>query len=564
MQSALPVFLWDGLPIRPARPRSDRCSQHCRYSFGADCQSVLLGRGVIDAVSIVGIPLGRIANPSYDQRGCVLAKLVEGEAWVVWGVCPSVAINLNLRLLSIPMLLVRNEHFRLLSIQKSLLRSESVAKNRLAKLKRRLTMRIAKNWFHSVLMGSSLVAGLQSWAMAEEDFVEDLPAIVSAKSLRNDSAVMKSSETSNSRAEADDSVALASFTQGGSFDPYQGYSSDSSGHSPFHLASHHDGSSMMMDSGASTCCQPSQCCVPCCEPWWAHRNSGFGEVLYLWPGNSDLIYAVEQTDTTNTASPTGPLGITNVDEAVGFRVGFSKRRDMCTSLFGTFARWDNDTVDTLDATGTRVLNSRLIHPSTATVGSQSLQSSTYQLINFQTADAGIRRVYKTTNCSAINWMGGLRYGNLEQGLIGEQTIQTATGLTTVTTDIDFDGFGILGGLDGERRSKCHGGLVYGRILGSLLAGDWRADYQQVNQFGGGVIANQFEDFRVTPVLEAELGFGLVSKSGKIKLTAGYLFTNWFNTVSTRDYIRNVRSGNLEDMADVLTFSGLTSRIELRF
>ncbi|MFN9916494.1 MAG: Lpg1974 family pore-forming outer membrane protein, partial [Pirellulaceae bacterium] len=98
-------------------------------------------------------------------------------------------------------------------------------------------------------------------------------------------------------------------------------------------------------------------------------------------------------------------------------------------------------------------------------------------------------------------------------------MSVATGLTSVTTDIDFDGFGILAGLDGERRSKCCGGLLYGKVIGSLLAGDWRADYRQTNQFGGGVIANHFEDFRVTPTLDAELGFGWTSKGGRVAAAA---------------------------------------------
>jgi Legionella pneumophila major outer membrane protein precursor len=316
-------------------------------------------------------------------------------------------------------------------------------------------------------------------------------------------------------------------------------------------------------SSSNSCTSGKGCCEPCCEPWWAHSNSIFGESLYLWPGNSDLIYATEKTGTTSTDSPTGPLGITNVDESVGFRVGFSKRRTQCSSFFASYARWDGETTDSISTTN-RVLISNLIHPSTTTVGSQSLTSSADQSISFQLVDAGFRRILRTTNCSAINWSAGLRYGNLEQGLVGRQIIQTATGLTTVSTDIDFDGVGILLGADGERRSQCCGGLIYGKLLGSLLAGDWRADFRQTNQFGGGVIANHFEDFRVTPVFDAELGFGWVSRSGAIKLTAGYLFSNWFNAISTRDYLRNVRSGALEDMADVLTFSGLTSRLELKF
>lgn len=311
-----------------------------------------------------------------------------------------------------------------------------------------------------------------------------------------------------------------------------------------------------------SCCGAN--CGDCCTPWWAHRTGGFGEALYLSPGNSDLIYATEQTDTTPTASPTGPIGITNIDDHMGYRFGFSLARSNCSSFNVSYARWDGESTSVLRATGTNVLNSGVIHPSTATTGAASLEATARQLVNFQVADAMLRRVYRASGCGVLNWNAGLRYGNLEQGLSADQTVSVVTGLTNVTTDIDFDGFGIAGGLDGERRSSQSGFLVYGRAIGSLLAGDWKADYRQTNQFGGGVIANHYEDFRVTPVIDTELGLGWQSQSGCLRLTSGYLFSTWFNAVTTRDYVQSVRNSDLLNMDDNLTFSGLTSRVELRF
>ncbi len=250
----------------------------------------------------------------------------------------------------------------------------------------------------------------------------------------------------------------------------------------------------------------------------AHRTGGFGELLYLSPGNSDLIYANEQTGPVAAASPTGPLGISNIDEHVGFRVGFSLAKSHCSSLVGVYTRWDGNTLSTLDATGNNVLNSRVGHPSVDTTGAASLNATAIQSSSFQFADALIRRVYRSNDCGAINWNGGLRYGNLEQGLSVDQLISVATGTTNVTTDIDFNGFGIIGGLDGERHSATSGFLVYGRALGSLLAGNWQAEYRQTNQFGGGVIATQYEDYRVTPVVDTELGFGWQSAGGRVRVT----------------------------------------------
>ena len=322
----------------------------------------------------------------------------------------------------------------------------------------------------------------------------------------------------------------------------------------------HGGCDVACDSACDSPCAPKECCVP----WWAHRSGGFGELLYLSPGNSDLIYATEQTGPVQQASPTGPIGISNMDDHLGYRVGIALAHSNCSSLTGSYTRWDGDTTSLLQATGNNVLNSNVIHPSTATTGAASLEATATQRASFQFADLMLRRVYRSSDCGVLNWNAGLRYGNLQQGLSADQTVSVATGLTNVTTDIDFSGFGIIGGLDGARHSQHTGFLVYGRALGSLLAGNWQADYRQTNQFGGGVIANRYDDYRVTPVVDTELGFGWQSKGGCLKVTTGYLFSTWFNAVTNRDYIQSVRSGNMLNLDDNLTFSGLTLRTDLRF
>lgn len=317
------------------------------------------------------------------------------------------------------------------------------------------------------------------------------------------------------------------------------------------------------DTPCDTACD-SPCASQCCVPWWAHRSGGFGELLYLSPGNSDLIYAVEQTGPVPQASPTGPIGISNIDEHVGYRVGITLAHSNCSSLTGSYTRWDGATTSVLQATGNNVLNSNVIHPSTATTGAASLEATATQSSSFQFADVMLRRVYRSSDCGVINWNAGLRYGNLEQGLVADQTVSVATGLTNVTTDIDFNGFGIIGGLDGARHSTHTGFLVYGRALGSLLGGNWQADYRQTNQFGGGVIANRYDDYRVTPVVDTELGVGWQNCTGRLRITTGYLFSTWFNAVTTRDYIQSVRTGNMLNLDDNLTFSGLSLRTDLRF
>jgi len=321
--------------------------------------------------------------------------------------------------------------------------------------------------------------------------------------------------------------------------------------------------------GASACGNSIECCPPtlvCPTPWWGHRTGAFADILLLRPGSTDLIYAVEQTDPIGlaAASPTGPVGIANIDEEAGFRTGFALAASNCSSLVVSYAWWDGETLSTLTANAPNVLNSQVIHPSVDTTGAASLAASSMQGISFQTVDTTYRHLWKATEKTAINWLAGLRYGNLEQTSSTNQTVQVATGLTNVRTDIGFDGFGITGGADFERYS-CQSGLsIYGRSMLSLLAGDWQADYVQTNQFGGGVIANQISDYRVTPIIDTELGLGWTCMDGRLRVRGGFLLSAWLDAMTTRSYIDGVRTGQIQEIEEVLTFSGLTSGLEFRF
>ncbi|QEG43570.1 Lpg1974 family pore-forming outer membrane protein [Roseimaritima ulvae] len=302
----------------------------------------------------------------------------------------------------------------------------------------------------------------------------------------------------------------------------------------------------------------------CPDPWWAHRHSVYGEFLYLNAGSSDLVHAIEFTGPTAADSPTGPVGIINNDPEAGFRVGASLAASNCTSLNLGYTYWSGSEADTINAQGTNVLNSQILHPSLLTTGAASLQATAVHDIDFQLVDLNYRHLWKRTQNTAINWTAGVRYGNMEQSLIAQQTIQVATGLTTVTTDIDFDGFGIHGGLDMERYSCETGLFVYGKGMASLMAGEWNANYRQVNQFGGGVVANDYEDFHATPILEGELGMGWMNNGGHIRFQLGYMMSGWYEAVSTRGYVDAVRANDLLDIGETITFSGLTTRLTVMF
>ena len=217
----------------------------------------------------------------------------------------------------------------------------------------------------------------------------------------------------------------------------------------------------------------NKCC--CCVPWWAHGTGGFGQFLMLRPGNVDQIYAIEQNDSVRPGSfPTGPIGRVNVGDEAGYRVGLAWAASDCTSLVFAYTDFSGSASNQITATTGNNINSLILHPSTDTVGDDGLESAADYDIDFQLADLAYRHVWKSTDTFAINWLAGFRYGEMGQDLVVEQLTSVATGLDTVNVDVDFNGFGMMFGLDGERRS-CHTGLmIYGRGVTSFLAGDWQA------------------------------------------------------------------------------------------
>ncbi len=319
-----------------------------------------------------------------------------------------------------------------------------------------------------------------------------------------------------------------------------------------------DGFMKRMVGGSRSCCP---------QPWWAHRTGAFSEYLYLTAGSSDLIYAVEGTDPNPAvATPTGPIGIVDMDAESGFRVGFSIAASACSSLNVAYTRWDASSFDQIDSTDplNNVLLSPLLHPTMNNTGATSLRSNAEHKMSFQTIDMNYRHLWKQAGALAVNWTGGLRYSNLEQTMRSRQTDGVAAGLADVSTEIDFEGFGLTGGLDLTRYSCETGLFIYGKGMTSLLAGDWTADYIANNQVGGGNARNTYEDFHATPILEGEVGLGWQSATGCVKLQSGYMMSGWYSAVTTRGYIDGVTNNDLIDIGETITFSGLTTRLTVQF
>ena len=319
------------------------------------------------------------------------------------------------------------------------------------------------------------------------------------------------------------------------------------------------------DDAPQTCgkCDSSPCC---CLPVWQQRSGVFADFLYLHPGNVDVVYAREQTSFDPLlASPTGPVGRANIDGGPGFRVGARWAWDDYTSIESSYTWFESDTNSNIVATPGNVLDLSVGHPSVATSGATSLAASASYDIGFQMVDLDYRSLLWGDCDGGIDYTAGVRYGRLTQDFLASQAIFAGAGLTNVNSDIDFDGAGLHFGLDGIKRRSGTGWLLYVKSDVGFLAGEFRANYRQANQFGGAaVIRNSLVDYRVVTMLEAELGMGWESKEGRLRLMAGYTFSAWLNTLTTASYIEGVRAGSFGSLDETMTFDGLTTRIEWRF
>ena len=78
------------------------------------------------------------------------------------------------------------------------------------------------------------------------------------------------------------------------------------------------------------------------------------------------------------------------------------------------------------------------------------------------------------------------------------------------------------------------------------------------------IGNTLVDYRVLTILQSELGTGWQSPSGRIRLTAGYQFAGWFNSLTIGSYIPGVQSRQFNNLNETITFDGLVTRVLWQF
>ncbi|GAB4163024.1 MAG: hypothetical protein Tsb009_39750 [Planctomycetaceae bacterium] len=259
--------------------------------------------------------------------------------------------------------------------------------------------------------------------------------------------------------------------------------------------------------------------------------------------------------------PVGHIAVADPAYDAGFRVGGNWALDSCSSLEFVFTRWESNVEHSIARQGgANFIRADLTHPNLANIAADSLNARANYDLGLQMFDLHYKALVWGGDNHFLNYVLGLRYGRLDQDFVATYSIN---GATTVDSEIDFNGFGPRFGLDGERL-LCNGIFLYGRGFLSVLMGEFDVEYIQSNVFAGQQAFTGFNDDRVVPVLEFELGAGWQSECGKYRISAGYYFASWFNAITTQSSITALRANNFDDIDQTITFDGLTTRFEFRF
>jgi len=300
---------------------------------------------------------------------------------------------------------------------------------------------------------------------------------------------------------------------------------------------------------------------PCCPPDWVV----FGELMYLRPRKAGVAYAVPVNGAI-VPPPTppiqvGPTALVDPTYEPGFRLGFGRALNDCSTLMATWSHYESHTTDAITATAPIVLRSLVSHPSTLAAASDYLDANAAYDLDFDLVDLDLRRIFSAGPQHTLTWLMGVRYAGLRQEF---DSTFSSLGTQTVATEMNFDGGGIRLGLEGECRDCDTGFLLYGRASASFVAGKFRGHYFQGQTFDPLVVDTTWDAAWAVSMLDLELGFGWTSPGETVRCTIGYMFSGWYDVVQPGDYIESVRANGYRGLGDSLVFDGLTTRVEVRF
>ncbi len=279
-----------------------------------------------------------------------------------------------------------------------------------------------------------------------------------------------------------------------------------------------------------------------------------------------MAHAQQQNGTGGAGTvPFGRIGVADPTYQPGFEVGLNWALTNCSSVAVSYAFFESSSTDVLPVGPGNAVGSLVQHPGIGTISSAGPLNAFYD-IDFELADIKYRRLLYGDNCAWCNYSIGARYAHLEQDFLQTGLFSgSQNGVLNTLTDIEYDGGGLSFGLEGERRIGRRGFSVYGSFGVTPTVGQFTTLYNTTNVSTVSQLTTAtWKDDRFVTILEYEVGLAWTSCSRCWRLSAGYLSSHWFNTVTTPVFIDAVQADNYVDIGDTLSFDGLTARIERRF
>jgi hypothetical protein len=309
-------------------------------------------------------------------------------------------------------------------------------------------------------------------------------------------------------------------------------------------------------------------CDDCCKGW-CHRFNIFGEFLYLRPRDAEVAYAVaidgNITDPSDPAFQVGRVQVVDPDYQPGFRFGGGFTLDECSQIVATYSQLDADASDNLvlpGGLGNPVARS-LVSPLPINAAVDTLDAQADLFVQFKTLDIDYKGLFAYCDDYKLAYVIGARYAKLNQEF---DALFAVNGFDTVSTDVEFEGAGVKFGLEGERYGRNQQWFVYGKGSVSAVGGEFRNTYFGSNQADATLVDTGWKAGRLVTITDVEFGAGWQNCCGNFRLSAGYMYSTWFNVVRTNEWIDAVQLNNFTDRSDnfkgMMTFDGLTARAEL--
>jgi hypothetical protein len=268
------------------------------------------------------------------------------------------------------------------------------------------------------------------------------------------------------------------------------------------------------------------------------------------------------------AVPQGSVVVLDPDYSEGYRAGVFLPLPDCASVQLTYTHYESDTQNSRALTGDEILQNTvlfplLLHPLTFLPGNATnVQADGTLSTELELFDADTRLLLWDNGRLSLTGYAGVRWADLNQDLAAIYSINQGT---VVEARASFEGQGPRLGVDGYGSIGCWGFGYYARSELNFLYGAVKGDYRQyqLNNPANPQIFTDWKADRIAPVYELELGLQWMGPKKRLRLSAGYLMSVWFNVLKAEDVIQGVQENHFDDLSDSITFDGLAARVEFK-